>query len=117
MSVQLLIPDQEILESALAQAKSAGAAQVDAVLLRSDSREVRIRGDEIEFVKQASERCLGLRAMVQHQGGKSTALTSTSDLSDEAIADIAKDTVALARATAAERGREIIKPAPYEFLV
>ena len=102
MSVQLLIPDQEILESALAQAKSAGAAQVDAVLLRSDSREVRIRGDEIEFVKQASERCLGLRAMVQHQGGKSTALTSTSDLSDEAIADIAKDTVALARATAAD---------------
>ena len=102
MSVQLLIPDEEILESALAQAKSAGAAQVDAVLIRSDSREARVRGEEIEFVKQASERCLGLRAMVQHQGGKSTALTSTSDLSAQAIEEIAKDTVALARVTAAD---------------
>lgn len=102
MSVELLIADQEIMESALARAKSAGAAQVDAVLIRSDSREVRIRGDEIEFVKQASERCLGLRAMVQHKNGKSTALTSTSDLSAEAINEIANDTVALARATAAD---------------
>ena len=102
MSVELLIPDQDIIESALSRAKAAGAAQVDAVLIRSDSREVRIRGEEVEFVKQASERCLGLRAMVQHKEGKSTALTSTSDLSAEAIQGIADDTVALARATAAD---------------
>ena len=102
MSIQVVTPDQEIIESALSQTKAAGAAQVDAVLIRSDSREVRVRGDEIEFVKQASERCLGLRAMVQHKGGKSTALTSTSDLSSQAIEQLTRDTVSLAKVTAAD---------------
>ena len=102
MSIQVMAPDQEIIESALSQTKAAGAAQVDVVLVRSDSREVRVRGDEIEFVKQASERCLGLRAMVQHKDGKSTALTSTSDLSSNAIEQLAQDTVSLAQVTAAD---------------
>ncbi|MFP6640631.1 MAG: DNA gyrase modulator, partial [Myxococcota bacterium] len=102
MSDWLDTHDQEIVASALSHAQQAGAAQADAVLIRSDSREARVRGEEIEFVKQAAERCLGLRAMVQHADGLSTAVTSTCDISPEAIAQIASDTVALAGATASD---------------
>lgn len=90
----------EIVERALVHARSAGADQADAVLVQSDSHEAKVRGDEIEFVKQAQERCLGIRAMVAGTDGLSTAVTSTSDLSPEAVERMARETVQLARATA-----------------
>jgi PmbA protein len=89
-----------IIERALARARKAGAAQADALLVRSDSREARVRDQEIEFVKQASERCLGIRAMVEGNGGLRTAITSTCDLSPDVVDRMADETVALARATA-----------------
>ncbi len=88
------------VERALARARQAGAEQVDAVLVHSDSHEARVRGDEIEFVKQSQERCLGIRALVPGPEGLRTAVTSTSDLSPEAVDRMADETVALARATA-----------------
>ena len=62
---------EAVVERALAAAKRCGASQVDAVLVESDDREVRVRGDEIEFVKQAQERGLGIRALVGHRLGRS----------------------------------------------
>ncbi len=94
--------DQELVARALEQARAAGAAQADAVLVRSDSREVKVRGDQIEYVKQAGERCLGIRTLVAQEGGFSTAVTSTCDLAHEAIDRMATETVALARAMAAD---------------
>jgi PmbA protein len=94
--------DQELVARALEQARAAGAAQADAVLVRSDSREVKVRGDQIEHVKQAGERCLGIRTLVAHEGGFSSAVTSTCDLAPEAIDRMAGETVALARAMAAD---------------
>jgi PmbA protein len=90
----------EIVERALEAAGRAGASQVDALLIKSDSHEARVRGEEIDFVKQSQERCLGIRAFVQGSDGLSTAITSTSDLTPAAVDKLAHETVALARATA-----------------
>jgi PmbA protein len=90
----------DVVERALARAKQAGAAAADALLVESDSIEARVRGEEIDFVKQARERTLGIRALVQGAAGLRSALTSTSDLSPAAVERMADETVALARATA-----------------
>src|SRR4029450_13386849 len=87
---------------ALAAAMRAGAAAADAVAVESDSLEARVRGEEIDFVKQARERKLGVRALVRGAHGTRSAITSTSDLSEPALRAIAAEAVALARATAEE---------------
>ena len=91
---------ESVVEHAIEAAKHAGASQVDVLLVESDDREVRVRGDEIEFVKQAQERGLGIRTLVEGKGGLQTAIVSTSDLAPEAVDRMAKEAVALARATA-----------------
>jgi PmbA protein len=88
------------VELALASALRAGAAAVDAVAVEADSLETRVRGDEIDFVKQARERKLGVRALVRGAHGTRSAITSTSDLGESAVRAIAAEAVALARATA-----------------
>ena len=90
----------ETVSRALAQAKRAGAHAADAVLVESDSVETRVRGEEIEFVKQAREQTIGIRAFVKGPEGLRSAITSSSDLASDALDRLADDTVALARATA-----------------
>ena len=90
----------DVVERALARARRAGAAAADAALVEAESSEARVRGQEIEFVKQARERTLGIRAFVAGSHGLRVALTSTSDLAPEAVDRMADETVALARATA-----------------
>jgi PmbA protein len=85
---------------AIATALQAGAAAADAVVVESDSLEVRVRGDEIDFVKQARERKLGIRALVRGARGTRSAITSTSDLAEPAVRASAAEAVSLARATA-----------------
>ena len=91
---------REIVERALARVRRAGAHEADAVLIEASSHEARVRDQEIDFVKQARERCLGLRALMRGAGGMSSAVTSTCDVSPEAVDRMAQETAALARATA-----------------
>jgi PmbA protein len=91
---------ESIVARALAAATRAGASQTDVLLVEGDDREVRVRGDEIEFVKQAPERGLGIRVLVDAKDGRKTSIVSTSDLAPEAIDRMAEEAVALARATA-----------------
>ncbi len=91
---------ESVVERALEATKRSGASQADVVLVESDDREVRVRGEEIEFVKQAQERGLGIRALVEGKGGLRTAIVSTSDLAPAAVDRMAEEAVALARATA-----------------
>ena len=93
---------ESVVGHAIEAAKRAGASQVDVLLVEGDDREVRVRGDEIEFVKQAQERGLGIRALVDGKEGRQTSIVSTSDLAPEAIDRMAEEAVALARATAAD---------------
>lgn len=90
----------DVIERALAATLAAGAHQADALLAEGDSVEARVRGEEIDFVKQARQRALGIRALVRGETGMRQALTSTSDLSPEMVERMAGETVALARATA-----------------
>ena len=85
---------------AIATALQAGAAAADAVVVESDSLEVRVRGEEIDFVKQARERKLGVRALVRGPHGTRSAITSTSDLAEPTVRASAAEAVSLARATA-----------------
>jgi PmbA protein len=88
------------VQIALAAAMKAGASAADAVAVEADSLETRVRGEEIDFVKQARERKVGVRALVRGARGTRSAITSTSDLSEPALRAVAADAVALARATA-----------------
>ena len=91
---------ERVVEQALAAVRAAGADAADALLVLSDAIEARVRGAEIDFVKQARERTLGIRALVRGPAGSRSAVTSTSDLSEDAVARMARETVELARATA-----------------
>jgi PmbA protein len=92
--------ERDAVRRALERARAAGADAADALLAESDSLEARVRGDEIDFVVQAREHTLGLRALVRGRAGMRSAVTSTNDLSDAAVDRLAGETVALARATA-----------------
>ena len=78
------------IEHALARATAAGARQADALLAESDTLEARVRGEGIDFVKQARERTLGIRAFVEGPGGLRQASTSTSNLSAAAVERMAE---------------------------
>jgi PmbA protein len=91
---------EALLKRALGRAAKRGAHAADAVILESESLEARVRGEEIDFVKQARERSLGLRVLVKAAEGLRSAATSSSDLSEAAVDRLADDTVALAEAIA-----------------
>lgn len=90
----------DAVEFALARARAAGAHSADAVLAESDALEVRVRGKEVDTVQQSRERTLGIRVFADGRGGLRSAVTSSSDLSRDAVARLAEDSVTLARATA-----------------
>jgi PmbA protein len=86
--------------AALERVTRAGADGADALLVESNALEARVRGAEIDFVKQSREHTLGIRALVRGRDGLRSAVTSTSDLSAQAVDRMAEETAALARATA-----------------
>jgi len=94
------VSQEDILQHAIASAKAAGAAQVDSVLVMGDGFESRVRDKEVDFVTQSKGRTLGIRALISGKEGFRQAVTSTSDLAFDAVARMAQETVALARATA-----------------
>jgi len=91
-----------VVEHALARARSEGAQAADVILVRGRSLEARVRDETVDFVKQAQEQILGIRALVAGSEGMSSAVTSTSDLAPEAVSTMVRETVALARATEAD---------------
>ena len=109
---------QELIARVLECARTAGATATDAVLVENESMETRIRGDEVDRVTQARERCLGIRALSGGNGaGLRTAITSTSDLSIEAVERLVAQTVDLARQTARYRGDIDVRGLPRDDAV
>ncbi len=88
------------VERCLERLRAGGAHAGDVCFAESDTLEARVRDTEIDFVKQARERTLGIRAFVAGSGGLQSALTSTSDLGAETLDAMVAETLALARATA-----------------
>ncbi len=90
----------DVVLHAIASARAAGAYAADVALSTGEAFEARVRGEEIDFVKQARERGLAVRVFHGGRGGLSSALTRTSDLAHDVVARVAQDAVSLARATA-----------------
>ncbi|MCP4037199.1 MAG: TldD/PmbA family protein [bacterium] len=91
-----------IVDQTLDQLANAGADASDVVLVRGRSLEARVRDETVDFVKQAQEQILGIRALIEADGGMSSAVSSTSDLKPGAIEQMVRETVALAQATEAD---------------
>jgi PmbA protein len=82
----------------LQAANRKGATHGDVVIVETESFSVTVRLGQIEKLKNARAKRLGLRLFV----GQSSALTSTVDLTHDALAQFVEETVALARVTAAD---------------
>lgn len=91
-----------VVERVLERLRRRGAEAADVCYAESDSLEARVRGEEIDFVKQAHERTLGIRAFAPGPAGLRSAITSTSDLDPETLERMVDETLALAQATAAD---------------
>jgi PmbA protein len=90
---------RDVVAFAIERARAAGAFQVEVALSSGEAFETRVRGREIDFVKQSREQSLGVRVYCGGRGGLSSAAARTSDLAREVVARTAADAVALARAT------------------
>ncbi len=90
---------RDAVRHALDSARAAGAYAADVGLTEGEGFDARVRGAEIDFVKQSRERGLGVRVFYGGRGGLSSATTRTNDLSPDVVASVAADAVALARAT------------------
>jgi PmbA protein len=87
---------EDVAELLLAEAQRHGATAADVVVAEDETLEVAVRLGEVEKIKQAREKHLGLRAFV----GDRNAITSSADFSRDALVRLAADTCALARVIA-----------------
>lgn len=84
-----------LAEDLLRQAKASGADAADMVLGEGTEFSVTVRRGEVETLKEAGSKALGLRVLV----GRRTASSYTSDFSPPALREMVEQTVAMARAT------------------
>lgn len=87
--------DQEFVTDIVTKALRAGAGDAEAVFGEGDEFETLVRLGQVEQLKEAGSRALGLRVFQ----GTRTASTSTSDLSPEGIAQLVSGAMALVRVT------------------
>ena len=82
----------------LTQARQLGADAGDVIIAAGDSFSATVRLGKVEKILNSREKRMGLRLFV----GKSSAITSTANFSRETVHALVEETVALARATAAD---------------
>ena len=88
--------DRELASDLLTRAKEKGASQGDVTVVEHEGIKVKVRLGKVETVSQAHETRLGLRLFF----GRSSAATSTSDLSRASLDQLLDQTCAMARVTA-----------------
>jgi PmbA protein len=86
---------RDLAEALLKQARGAGADAADLLVAEGTEFSVTVRKGQVETLKEAGSKALGLRVFV----GKRTASSYTSDFSPPALAALVRDTVAMARVT------------------
>ncbi len=86
---------RDLAQDLLKKAMAAGASAADVLVAEGTEFSVTIRKGEIETLKEAGSKALGVRVFV----GKRTASSYTSDFSPAALAALVGETVAMARAT------------------
>lgn len=88
----------DLATDTLKQARQLGAEAGDVIIAAGDSFSAAVRLGKVEKILNSREKRMGLRLFV----GKSSAITSTANFTHEAIQALVEETVALARATAAD---------------
>jgi PmbA protein len=96
-------PLEEIAQELLRATARHGATAADVLVAEGDSLEVSVRLGEIEKLKQARQKHLGLRVFVNER----SAITSSADFSRDSLARLSQDTCDLAR---------VIAPDPFSGL-
>ncbi len=89
---------EEIADLLLQAALRNGATAADVVLAEGDALEVGVRLGDIEKLKQARQKHLGLRVFI----GARSAVSSSADFSHEGLERLAAQTCELARVIAAD---------------
>jgi PmbA protein len=89
------VDPRELAQDLLKKAVAAGASAADVLVAEGTEFSVTIRKGEIETLKEAGSKALGVRVFV----GKRTASSYTSDFSPTALDALVGETVAMARAT------------------
>jgi PmbA protein len=100
-----------LAEALLRQARGAGADAADLLIAEGTEFSVTVRKGQVETLKEAGSKALGLRVFV----GKRTASSYTSDFSPPALAALVRETVAMARVTGEDAAAglpEEMVPAP-----
>jgi PmbA protein len=93
----------------VARALKAGATDAEVVLREGDEFSVTVRMGQVEQLKEAGSRALGLRVFV----GNRTASTSTSDLSPEGIDHLVNGAIALAQVTSEDPFAALPEPGSF----
>jgi PmbA protein len=88
----------ELASDLLKKARASGADDADVIVSEGNEFSVSVRKGEVETLKDAGSKALGLRVFV----GKQTATAYTSDFSRPALDALASETVAMARETGSD---------------
>jgi PmbA protein len=86
---------RDLAADLLRTARAAGADGADVLVTEGTEFSVTVRRGEVETLKEAGSKALGIRVFV----GRRTASSYTSDFSRPALARLVEETVAMARAT------------------
>ncbi|MFT4112760.1 TldD/PmbA family protein [Silvibacterium sp.] len=88
---------EQIAAEIVRQAQKAGASDAEVTVREGDEFSVSVRMGEVETLKEAGSRGVGLRVLVASDNGYRVASTSTSDFTPEGIAHLVNGALALAR--------------------
>ena len=99
MSTQTGTELRRLAEQAVEMARRAGATDAEAVAFEGDEFSVHVRLGEVDELTESGSRAMGLRVFFEAEGGRRTASTSTSDLSQDGIARLVSGAVELAKVT------------------
>lgn len=88
---------EELAADVVAKALRAGASDAEAILREGDEFSALVRLGQVETLKEAGSRGLGLRVFFETPEGRRTASSSTSDLTAAGIEHLVAGAVALAR--------------------
>ena len=107
MSAISFEPRMDLAQWVIERARAAGATLVDALVVSGESLGAGVRMGEVEKLKSARERRLGLRVFIDH----ASATASTAEFDADALAEFVSDTVRLARLTAPDKFSGLPDPA------
>lgn len=90
-----MMDHRDLAKNLLKEVAKQGASAADAVIVEDESFSVQVRMREVDTLKSAREKRLGLRVFL----GQRSATTATSDFSSASLGRLAADTLAMAAAT------------------